>query len=524
MRIWIASIGLGLGLLFAPGCAVNPVTGERELAFIGEGQEIAMGTQAYQPTKQAQGGPYQTMPALTRYVSEVGQKIVAVSDRPELPYEFEVLNNPVPNAWALPGGKIAINRGLLTVLDNEAELAAVLAHEVVHAAARHGAQRVERAQVGGALATVGLVGLGAALEDSENRDMLMGLAHTSAGLGLTLITQRYSRDAEFEADRYGIEYMAEAGYDPQGSVSLQEKFLALSQGRSSGFFERLFASHPPSADRVAANKDMAAQYPAGGHLGREAYQKAIEPLKEAQPAYEEYQQGVEALQSGRPERAIEIARSAQRKLPAEGLFYALESKAQRQMDLPNDALSSIEMAINRNDRFFAFHLMRAQLLEEMGRTDAARQSYARSQSLLPTAESTAALGFIALENGDTQQAVQYLSEASRYEGTDSAARARQALARLEIAHQPGRYIQVTPVRDEHGELLLRVVNQAPVAIRDIQIEIAVPSLNARRSLTISEALRSGRGTTLKTGIGSLPEELNLASAIRGGVRSASVID
>ena len=122
-------------------CASNPVTGKRDMVFMSTEQEIAMGTKNYLPAQQQQGGQYTVDPNLTRYVAKVGAKLAAVSDRPELPYEFVVLNNDVPNAWAMPGGKIAINRGLLMHLEDEAQLAAVIGHEIVHAAARHGAQQ-----------------------------------------------------------------------------------------------------------------------------------------------------------------------------------------------------------------------------------------------------------------------------------------------------------------------------------------------------------------------------------------------
>lgn len=127
----------------AGGCAVNPVTGHNEIAFVSESQELAIGQKNYAPYRQAQGGDYVVEPELTRYVKSVGERLAKVSDR-KLPYEFNVINDSTPNAWALPGGKISINRGLLVELRSEAELAAVLAHEIVHAAARHSAQSMER--------------------------------------------------------------------------------------------------------------------------------------------------------------------------------------------------------------------------------------------------------------------------------------------------------------------------------------------------------------------------------------------
>src|SRR5690606_41050373 len=121
-----------------------------------------------------QGGPYELDPELTRYVQQVGQKVAAHADR-DLPYEFVVLNNPVPNAWALPGGKIAVNSGLLAELDSEAELAAVLGHEIVHAAARHSAQQVER----GTLLQLGVLAAGIAASD-EYADLALGAGMVGA--------------------------------------------------------------------------------------------------------------------------------------------------------------------------------------------------------------------------------------------------------------------------------------------------------------------------------------------------------
>ena len=136
-------VPIALGLLTLAACTINPVTGERQLALVSAADEVEIGEAQYFPSRQMQGGDYVREPALTQYVRDVGQRLAAVSDR-ALPYEFVVLDNSVPNAWALPGGKIAVNRGLLVELDSEAELAAVLGHEIVHAAARHGALAMQR--------------------------------------------------------------------------------------------------------------------------------------------------------------------------------------------------------------------------------------------------------------------------------------------------------------------------------------------------------------------------------------------
>ena len=205
------------------GCAVNPVTGRNELSLFDETQEINLGTNQYGPTQQSQGGPYTADPELSEYVSKVGQRLARVSDR-SLPYEFIIIDDSTPNAWALPGGKIGINRGLLVRLNSEAELAAVLSHEIVHAAARHSAKSIERGLLMGSV----LNAAGAALESSNVN--YAGIVQDGARLGSQMLLQSYGREAELESDAYGMIYMLRAGYDPEAAVSLQETFVALSSG------------------------------------------------------------------------------------------------------------------------------------------------------------------------------------------------------------------------------------------------------------------------------------------------------
>jgi predicted Zn-dependent protease len=170
-----------IAVAFLVACGVNPVTGKKELQLVGEGTELQIGAENYAPSRQMQGGDFNVEPDLTRYVNDVGQKLAGVSDR-KLPYEFTVLNNSVPNAWALPGGKIALNRGLLTQLNSEAELAAVLGHEITHAAARHGAKSMER----GMLMQGALVALSLGVRDNQYANLIVG----GAQVGAQLVTLR----------------------------------------------------------------------------------------------------------------------------------------------------------------------------------------------------------------------------------------------------------------------------------------------------------------------------------------------
>ncbi|WP_290653081.1 M48 family metalloprotease, partial [Aquisalimonas sp.] len=189
--MWQRILGLCFAVSFLAGCAVNPVTGEREFSLVGEEWELQVGEEHYTPLRQMEGGDYALEPELVEYVQGVGQRLAEEADR-DLPYEFTVLNSSVPNAWALPGGKIAINRGLLTEMDSEAELASVLGHEIVHAAARHGAQRQSQ-QV---LLQGAVLASGVAVGIATDRQEYAAVALLAGGLGAQLISQKYSRDAE----------------------------------------------------------------------------------------------------------------------------------------------------------------------------------------------------------------------------------------------------------------------------------------------------------------------------------------
>ncbi|ETW95878.1 MAG: hypothetical protein ETSY1_28870 [Candidatus Entotheonella factor] len=340
------SIALLLGILLTlAGCVANPVTGRKELRLVSEAREIRLGEANYLASQQMQGGIYNVDPELTRYVQQVGNKLAKVSDR-ELPYEFVVLNNSVPNAWALPGGKIAINRGLLTELDNEAELAAVLGHEIVHAAARHGAKGVERGLLlQGAMITTGLLA-----RDSDYAGLILGGAQLAAGL----ISQKYGRDAERESDHFGMRYMSRAGYKPEAAVSLQEVFLRLSGNKSTNWLDGLFASHPPSRERIENNKRTAAALPPDGVLNRERYQQKMTRLRRTKPAYEAHDKGRKALKKGDVQTALALAREALKMEPREAQFHALLGDASFSQQHYRRALPHYNRAIDLQDRFFHY--------------------------------------------------------------------------------------------------------------------------------------------------------------------------
>lgn len=406
------------------GCAVNPVTGERQLSLVGEDWELEVGETNYAPLRQIQGGDYVTDPELLAYVQEVGQRVADASDR-DLPYEFTVLNSSVPNAWALPGGKIAVNRGLLVEMDSEAELAAVLGHEIVHSAARHGASRHSRQMLISGAVMAGALAVGIATRDER----YAGVALLGGLIGAELISMRYSRDAEREADLYGIRYMHRAGYNPEAAVHLQETFVRLSEARDPGFLEGLFASHPPSRERVENNRRLVQELGAEGEIGRQRYQDMTARLRELQPAYELHDQGRWALASGDASTALENARKALEQEPREALFHALMGDALATREQFAEAESAYSEALRHDATWFYHHLRRGMVRDELNQLDGARQDLRRSLELIPTAEGHYHLGNVERKAGNRDQAVRHYRTAAQSDSPAGRA-ARRALGEL----------------------------------------------------------------------------------------------
>jgi len=411
----------------ASGCAVNPVTGERNLSLVGEQWELDVGAQQYAPLRQSQGGDVTLDSGLVDYVQQVGQRLADVSDR-DLPYEFAVINESVPNAWALPGGKISINRGLLTEMDSEAELAAVLSHEIVHSAASHGAQSQSRGMLLQGAVLAGGIAAGAATDDQRyTQAALLG-----GMVGAQLISKRYSREAERESDLYGMRYMKRAGYNPRGAVELQETFLRISEGRKQDAFSALFASHPPSRERLENNRELLAELGDSGRIARDEYQQQIARLKRAQPAYEAYDEGRKALQEGNAESALEKAARAIDIEPGEALFYTLRGDALAEARDFRQAERAYSQALERNPGWFYHHLKRGMARAELGRNAQARADLQASIERMPTAVGHYYLGSVERASGNRTAAVEHFRIAARSE-TPTGQRARQALQEMGVA-------------------------------------------------------------------------------------------
>ncbi len=223
-----------LGVLILGGCATTPYTNRRQLMIVSEEQEDQMGAQAYQETLQK--AKLSTDAETVAMVRRVGARIAKAADKPSFKWEFNVIDDPkMVNAFCLPGGRVAVYTGILALTQDETGLAVVMGHEVAHALARHGAERISDDTV--AQQALGVVVQGR----SEVTQMIVGQAY---GIGVAL---PFGRKQESEADHIGLILMAKAGYDPRAAIPFWQRMAAKSGGSSVPLF---LSSHPSDQQRV----------------------------------------------------------------------------------------------------------------------------------------------------------------------------------------------------------------------------------------------------------------------------------
>ncbi len=480
------------------GCATNPVTGKKEFSIVSEAQELEIGKQQYAPLRQAQGGDYEVDHRLTAYVNEVGQRLARVSDR-KLPYEFKVINSSVPNAWALPGGKISVNRGLLTELSSEAELAAVLGHEITHAAARHGARSMSRGMlVQGAM-------LGAVIA-SQGKDYAQ-LAQIGASIGAQLITTKHGRDAERESDYYGMNYMSKAGYSPQGAIDLQKTFVRLSEDRNPDWLSGMFASHPPSIERVKNNIKTAAGLPKTGEIGATRYQSQLARLMRSKPAYDAYDDARKAFSEKDYAKARSLVNKSVSIEPREGHFHALLGDIALEQNQTQAAKSYYDRAISNNQNFFYYYVQRGVVNEKLRHNAAAKQDLQKSLDLLPTADAYNSLGNIARAERNPTKAKEYYAKAAE-NNSEAGQSAYGSLVDMDIGSNPSQYVRVKVAQNSSGGIVAQISNPTPRKIGRVVLAISVADTSGRvrqTSKPLSGTIAAGTKEKINLGINGLTQ-------------------
>jgi predicted Zn-dependent protease len=373
-----------LALLFVSGCAVNPVTGRQELALfsISASQEVKLGQEAFPKAVQQMGGEYDD-PTLAAYVNGVGSRLAKVAERPELPYEFKVLNDSTPNAFALPGGFVAITRGLLVNLENEAQLAAVLGHEIGHVTARDSVQGMQR----GALLNLGLSVLSAATGSSGYGTLTQQAGQLAAGL----LDNSFSREQERQADRLGVDYMVRAGYNPRGSVQLQEFFYRTVEGGAEPMWlTGLFRTHPFSKERMQdlrayiAERYLLQQNDPRFIFNEQPFQRAIADLKKTSEGYELYDKAREQEAGGDVSGAIATYLQAAVKAPDQALILTRLGMAYLHTGDVRAARPHLVRAVQLDDGYYLSRLGLGMVYLELDDVPGAVGHLEKSMDLLPT--------------------------------------------------------------------------------------------------------------------------------------------
>lgn len=426
-------------LLF--GCSIHPVSGDKDPHLLSQ----TIGKHHFEILQQIEGGLYNTDPSIPEYVKKVGTRLTQNNDNTNVPFEFVLINHPIPNAWAFPGGKIAITRGLLEELESEGELAAVLTHEIVRSSK---------------------------LMESPKL--------------------KYTREEEFEIDRKGIEYLSAAGYDPQVAIHTQKILLRQAKLKNPSWTLGYLSTHSPTQERIIENETTASVYPQGGIWGTEEYKIATNKLKKDKKAYALLNLGTQAFAKGELTTALNHALDGIQIEPNEAHLYHLKGKTEAALGNYPEALLSYDKAIRLNPHYFDFFLQKGLLEYKLGTFQSAKESIKKSTDLFPSYEGLYTLGMIDLNLGFEKEAIFHFKQASKSD-THFGLLAGKELAKIDLPRNPSEYLTIQPEGSLHGFLKLSVDNQSVVPLKNITLQLtfynAERKPSSRRTVTIHETIK-----------------------------------
>ena len=459
------------------GCSVNPATGKRELMLVSESQELALGADADKSIT-AQMGLYDD-PELQAYLQRIGEELAATSERPELDWQFKLVDDPLVNAFALPGGYIYITRGIMAHFDSEAQLASVVGHEIGHVTARHGA-----AQMSKQLLAQGLLVGGAILAPEETQRygaLFMG--------GSQLLFLKFGRDDENEADSLGLRYMTRDGYDARPMPDVFLTLKRVSEAAGARPLPNWQSTHPAPQDRYDRLNRAIAASPVeweGRKVERESYLARLDGMVFGDDPRHGYFDGDEFFH---PEMRFRLRFPADwRKQNQQAAVVAVSSEQDAMVQL---SLSSEATAAAALDKFFQNEGIRR---ANAWRSTIGGMTAASAQFRTASGQNDVA-GLIAyIDDGERiYQLVGYtgLNDWSRYESTISGALGSFARLtdRARIDVQPQRIDIVKPTRDTSPE----------DAVRRYNATVDAATLRLINQLDEGEPMRAGRSYKVVVG-------------------------
>jgi len=331
----------------AAGCRTNPVTGSREVALVTTQQELALGDSQHPSVIFMYGGEYVDTD-LKRYLGTIVLRLHRVSHRREMRTDFTVVNTSVINAFAMPGHVYA-TRGFLAQLENEAQFAAVMGHELSHVAAGHTAKDLTN----WVILEAGMGTAGMVLGDSGGAQVALAAGE----LGVTMLGLSYSREQEVQADRVGTYYMALAGWDPREAISMQRLLHALEE-RKETVLDKYLSTHPPEKNRVSEIRLVIREkrllergYVQGDGVYAERWQGHLAQLRSVNRAYEHYDRGEANLAKREYDKALQAADEAVGVAGDQAPFYRLRGDALLGLNRLSDARAAFERSLAADRRY-----------------------------------------------------------------------------------------------------------------------------------------------------------------------------
>ncbi len=341
--LWLTSIcsaSACSGTALLTGCSVNPVTGKQQLMLMSEAQEISLDKERSPHQFSADYGITQDE-ALNQYIDNIGRSLSNNSHRVQMPFSFQAVNANYINAYAFPGGSIAVSRGILVELEDESELAGLLGHEIGHVAARHTAQRMTK----GSLFSLALSTAGAILDQSGG-GAYSPIAKQAASLGGTALLAHYSRDNERQADALGMSYMVKSEQNPNGMVKLMDLLQSINK-KSPSALEQMFSTHPMSQERFSAALARAnTQFSHAKSLprNRERFQDSTAALRKIKPTIQKLNKAERALATKQVTKAKTLIGSSLKATPNDYVANLLMGKVLLIEEKPQEASPFLKKA------------------------------------------------------------------------------------------------------------------------------------------------------------------------------------
>lgn len=401
-----------LGVILSTGltaCRVNPVTGENQLIMHSAEQELAMGKSYHPNLIYMYNGRYPGKP--NAYLEAIVERIHTISHRRDIEMGFTLLNTSMNNAFAIPGHVYA-TRGFVAELDNEAQFAAVMAHEIAHVASLHSAQQ---------MTTNVFTNLGIGLAAQAGGDTAASQGLVAAGqLGVTMLGLSYSREQERQADRVGTYYLAIAGWDPREAISMQKLLHSMNENEPT-FVDKYLSTHPPADDRIEEIKAVIQEknlldsdHLQGDGIFKERWHRRMAELRRVNKAYEPYDEGMKLMAKKEYNDALGQAEKALERRKDQAPFYRLKGDALLQLDRLDEAREQYRQSLKLDSNYVFANLGLGQIALEEERYANAEEQFETAVDAFPASvNGQYGLGIARLKQRQFQDAIDPLQSVTR---------------------------------------------------------------------------------------------------------------